>query len=253
MMKTAFLIFLVLAPGVLFAQDSKNILAKIDAQVTFMNSDYSAQVDIVQDKPNEGQSFTRVDLFRRDKDSEYLMLVLKPDSDKGKGYLKIGNNLWLYDPVAHRFTVTSAKDRFQNSNARNSDFTRSSLAEDYRIVRSYPEKLGVFDTTVYELEAIRDDVTFPRTKLWVTPDNLVRMTKDYSLSGQLLRITAIPTYQKVGNRYVPVKMLIIDELRGKMVNGRFEHEKTQITISKPSLDPLPDIVFTRTYLEKMAP
>ncbi len=232
--------------------NSREILARIDRQVTFMDSDYSAQVDIVQKKPEEGESFTSVALFRRDRDSEYLIMVLKPDSDKGKGYLKIGPNLWLYDPVARRFTVTSAKDRFQNSNARNSDFTRSSLAEDYKIVDSYPQKLGSLNTTVYVLQAIHNDVTFPRTKLWVTPDHLVRLSQDFSLSGQLLRTTAIPTYQRVGNRYVPYKMVIIDELRGKEVDGKFEHEMTQITITKPSLDPLPDIMFTQTYLEKMA-
>ena len=67
-------------------------------------------------------------MFRRDRENTYLIVITKPEEDRGKGYLKSGNNLWFYDPVSRRFTFTSAKDRFQNMNARNSDFTRSNLA-----------------------------------------------------------------------------------------------------------------------------
>jgi hypothetical protein len=81
-------------------------------------------------------------------------------------------------------------------------------------------------------------------------DNLVRKMEDYSLSKQLLRTTAIPSYQKVGQRWVPVSMLIVDELRGKNVNGQLVKEKTQVTISKPSLGKQPDLLFTQAYLEK---
>lgn len=247
----ALLLWFLVSSAALAPAQGTEILQKIDDQVTFLESDYSAQVVVVQDKPGEGKTSTTVALFRRDKEVKYLLLVLSPENEKGKGYLKVGNNLWLYDPTARRFTVTSAKDRFQNSNARNSDFTQSSLAKDYRIVSSKAEKLGRFDTTVHSLEAIHPDVAFPKTKIWVTADNLVRKTEDYSLSGQLLRTTAIPSYQKVGSRYVPVSLVIVDELKGKTINGVFYHERTQITMSKPSLDPLPDMVFTQAYLERM--
>lgn len=245
------LLFFVLSSPLVFAAEGTAILKKIDEQVTFLETDYSAQVVVVQDKPESGKTSTTVAVFRRDRETKYLLLVMAPDSEKGKGYLKVGNNLWLYDPSARRFTVTSAKDRFQNSNARNSDFTRSTLATDYKIASTRTDKLGKFQTTVYDLEAIHDEVAFPKTRIWVTEDNLVRKSEDYSLSGQLLRTTAIPSYQKVGTRYVPISVLIVDELRGKTVNGVFLHEKTQITVTKPSLDPLPDLVFTQAYLEKM--
>ncbi len=240
-----------LSPGVWSEVNSVAILSKIDAQVSFMDSDFSAEVQLNQIKPGEGVSQKTVALFRRDREQKYVMLLLKPDTDRGKGYLKIGNNLWLYETVpTRRFTVTSAKDRFQNSNARNSDFTRSTLAEDYKIVSVTKEKLGPFDTTVYTLEAIHNDVTFPKTKLWVTPDNLVRKTEDYSLSGQLLRTTAMPSYQEFKGRWVPKKVTIIDALLGKTLNGVFKNEVTEYSLSKLSTDPLPSIMFTQSYLEK---
>jgi hypothetical protein len=154
--------------------------------------------------------------------------------------------------VARRFDFTSSKERFQNSNARNSDFTRSNFSGDYDFVSAKQEQLGKFPCWVIDLKANNDEVSFPRTKIWVSDDNLVRKTEDYSLSGQLMRTTAVPTYQKVSERYVPVMMLIVDNLRGKTINGKFQNETTRITITKPSLTKLPDTIYTQAYLEKVS-
>jgi hypothetical protein len=250
-LNASFLIFLVAL--VLHAQDSTGLegrLKAIDAQVSFMDTDFSAEYTIVKEAPGEGRSVTVAAMFRRDKDNKYLILILEPAADKGKGYLKIDNNLWLWDPVARAYTVTSARDRFQNSNARNSDFTRSNLASDYLATASRRQQLGKFDCTVLELKGRNDSVVFPFRKIWVSPDNLVRKMEDYSLSKQLLRTTAIPSYQKVGQRWVPLNMVIVDELRGKKVNGVFVNEKTQISIAKPNMEKMPDLLFTQAYLEK---
>jgi outer membrane lipoprotein-sorting protein len=231
--------------------DQKALLNRVDELVRFRSSDFTADYLIVMDKPGQTQNATQAVIFRRDSEEKYCILILKPDVDKGKGYLKIDGNLWFYDPVGRRFTFTSAKERFQNSNARNSDFTRSNFAGDYDVTASSREKLGKFNCTVLSLKANNPEVTFPKTKLWISEDNLVRKTEDYSLSGQLLRTTAIPTYQSIGDRYIPVSVVIVDNLRGKTVNGRFVSERTQITISKPSMEKLPDNLFTKAYLEKV--
>lgn len=246
MMKQMPLVFaaLVLSGASLVAAPADtSFLKAIDAEVSFLDSDFSSEVTLVQEVPGQATTSTKVALYRRDAESKYLMLVLKPEADKGKGYLKIGEKLWVYDPQARRFTVTNARDRFQNSNARNSDFTQSSLADDYTVVSSKSEALGKLNTQVLDLIAIRDGVPYPKTRIWITADNLVRKTEDYSLSGQKLRTTAIPSYQKVGSHWVPISMVIVDHLRG---------EKTQITIAKPSLAKVNDQAFTQAYLEKVS-
>jgi len=253
MKRLAALASLLLASASLAAQEGPEaLLRRIDALVSFDGSDFSAECTIVQDKPGEGRNVTVSALFRRDAEGKYLILVLEPKADKGKGYLKADDKLWFYDPADRRFTFTSAKERFQNSNARNSDFTRSHFARDYRVAGETRAKLGAFDCRVLELEAVTEEVAFPRTKLWVSADGLVRKSEDYSLSGQLLRTTAMPTYQKVGDRYVPASMLIVDAIRGKTIGGKFLNEKTQITIARPSLERQPDALFTKAYLEKVS-
>jgi Outer membrane lipoprotein-sorting protein len=210
------MLVLLSTPHVGYAQNSRPDprLEAIDALVSYPDRDFSGDYTMTVSRPGEGNSVTRALMFRRDSEDKFLILILEPSIDRGKGYLKIADNLWLYDPVSRRFNVTSARERFENSNARNSDFTSSTLAEDYRIVSSTEEALGAYDTTVYDLQALHDDVTFPRIRIWVDDDDLVRKKEDYSLSGQLMRTTAIPTYQRVEGRYVPVSIVIIDALRG---------------------------------------
>ena len=244
------LIVSMLAPLSAQTTNSSEILRVIDAQVSFLNQDFAAEYIVTQEKPGQGNSTTKAAVFRRDREDKFLILVLEPPSDKGKGYLKIGDTLWIYDPASRRFNVSSARNRFQNSNARNSDFTSSTLAKDYRIVAESAQKLGVYATRVYDLEAVHNEVSFPFMKIWVDENNLVRKFEDYSLSRQLLRTTAIPTYQRVGERFIPAHIVIVDALQGRTVNGVFRNERTIIVVAKPTLNRLSDLTFTQAYLER---
>ncbi|MGA2545264.1 MAG: outer membrane lipoprotein-sorting protein [Rectinemataceae bacterium] len=234
------------------APDFTAMLRKVDSLVSFTDTDFSGEYTINHISSGAGKDSTVAAIFRRDKDQKFLILILEPRSDRGKGYLKIDDNFWLYDPISRAFSFTSTKERFQNSNARNSDFTQSSFATDYEITRTTREKLGKFDCWVLDLKASNDSVTFAITKLWISDDNLVRKKEDYSLSGQILRTTAIPAYQQVGEHFVPITMVILDNLQGRTVNGSFVNDRTTITIAKPSLERLPDALFSKAYLEKFA-
>lgn len=233
-------------------EESARILRRVDALVSYEDEDFSAEYTIIDDKPGQGTSRTKTVIFRRDREDTYTIIILEPESDRGKGYLRRGDNMWLYDPVPRRFTVISAKDRFQNSNARNSDFTKSSLAEDYIIVGHTTGSLGSFEVDIYNLEAVSDEVSFPKMKIWIDKENLVRKFEDYSLSGRHMRTTAIPEYTRVEGSYIPVRIVIQDELRGREVNGQFRHERTIISVAKASFQELPDMVFTQTYIERVS-
>jgi len=234
------------------SDEGREILERIDSLVSYEESDFSAEYTVTQERPGQGQSRTKMTMFRRDRENRYTILIMEPAADRGKGYVRIGENLWLYDPADQRFTRTSARDRFENTNARNSDFTRSTLAEDYRIVGHEREQLGAYDTDVYDLEAVTDDVTYPKMRIWVDQDGLVRKFEDYSLSGQHMRSTAIPRYRRLGDQFVAVQIVIQDELRGREVDGEFRHERTIISVDKPSLRDVPSMVFTRSYLERVS-
>jgi outer membrane lipoprotein-sorting protein len=227
------------------------LLRKVDSLASYMDTDFSAEYTIIQDKPGQSRSTTVAGVFRRDSIETYVIVILQPPISRGEGYLKQGKTLWIYDPESRRFNTTSSSARFQNTNARNSDFTRSTLAEDYKITGGEDVTLGRFKCRLLSLEAVTTEVTYPRMKIWVSEDGLVRKTEDYSLSGQLLRTSAIPDYYRIGDRFIPKWMLFEEALKGATINGKFVKEQTRININKPSFGKVADSTYSKTFLESV--
>ncbi len=242
----ALLIFLAGTAVGAFAQqkpDFHTILQKVDELNNF-KSDFSAVFTVVSEKPGQDPSVTKAQIFRRDPKKQFLIVILQPATEKGQGYLQVDNNLWFYDPQSRQFSHSSLKENFQSSDAKNSDFNQQSLAKDYTVDGSSEGKLGVYPVYILDLKAKNNEVTYPHVKLWIRKDlEIVLKAEDYSLSGRLMRTAYYPNYVKVGSKYVPSRMLFIDNLN--------PGNKTQVTISNPSIAPLPDYLFTKAYLERV--
>lgn len=253
--------FTTLSSGFAFADISndqaKELLKKAESSTAFYQTDFTASYEVVQDKPGEGRSKTNAIIYRRDSETKWTILIQAPLKDKGKGYLQTDKNIWFYDPADRRFTFSSSKDKFQGTNANTSDFAPQNFVRDYTIESYKEEKLGKIDCVLFELKSSTKDVDYPKLKVWVSvKDGLMRMKEDYSLSGQKLRTTAIPSYQTISygdKKYqIPVSMVIMDNLKGKKVNKKMEYEKTLISISNALLQKQDDIVYTKPYLELMS-
>ena len=237
--------------------EKTDLLKRAEDNTAFYETDFKGNYTVVQNKPGEGKSLTKAIMYRRDKTSSWTILVTEPSSEKGKGYLQFDNNIWFFDPADRRFTFTNAKDKFQNTNANNSDFAPQHYSRDYSIEATEEVKLGKYDCVMFTLKAKVNSVDYPMLKLWVTKDDgLVRKKEDYSLSGQKLRTTAIPSYQTVKavekNYLIPVSMLIQDNLKGKKISGKVQYEQTQITIRNVVFEKVSDTVYTKPYLEMMS-
>ena len=238
--------------------EAKRLLQSAEDNTAFYGTDFSGSYVIIQTKPGEGENRNDAIMYRRDSEEKWVILIQGPAKERGKGYLQFDGNIWFYDPADRRFTFTSARDKFQNTNANNSDFAPQRYSSGYDIKSVSEEKLGNYDCVVFELEAKAGaKVDYPKLKLWVTKnDGLVRKKEDYSLSGQKLRITVIPSYQKISKdgeiRMVPAKMVIQDSLRGKKINGKIQYERTSIQISNIAFGKQDDSVYTKPYLEMMS-
>jgi hypothetical protein len=254
MKKCLFVVFIViLIPfASLHAQDFVRMLRNADALVNFPASDFSAEYTIVRDVPAEGRSTIVCAIFRRDAEKKYVIIIKEPAINRGQGYLKLDETIWFYDPESRKFNSTSSKERFQNSIARNSDFTRSTMADDYDVTAGEKAKLGVYDCSLLRLRANNTEVAYPLGRVWISEDGLVRKMENMSLSGQLMRTIAVSGYQKLGEKFVPNKILIVDNLTGTKVDNTLVHEKIQISIAKASTQKLPDSVFSKTFLESMS-
>ena len=251
------LLSLSISASAISMSDAKNLLKKAEDSTSFYQTDFTASYEVVQEKPGEGRSVTNATIYRRDSVSTWTILITAPLKDKGKGYLQTDNSIWFYDPADKRFTFSSSKDKFQGTNANTSDFAPQKYSTDYSIENIEEVKLGKMDCVLFTLKAATKDVDYPQIKLWVTKDDgLTRKKEDYSLSGQKLRTTAIPSYQKLdwnGKGYqIPVNMVIQDNLKGKKINGKMNYERTIISISNATLEKQADAVYTKPYLELMS-
>lgn len=240
----------------LFAQQSEpmTLLIKAENNTAFYGTDFSGQYTIIQDKPGEGRNVTYATMYRRDSANKWTILITGPDSEKGKGYLQFDSNIWFYDPKDRTFTFTSARDKFQNTNANTSDFAPQKYSQKYSIESCEAVKLGAFNCSKMVLKAKTNNVEYPEIRLWISNDDgLIRKREDYSLSGQKLRTLAMPGYQKVQvgdkNYFIPSNMVIQDNLKGKKINNKMEYEKTLITIENPGFSKVEDSVYTKPYLE----
>ena len=224
--------------------DWNTLLQRIDALGRFAGDDFSAEITIVTQRPGKEGSTIVARYFRRDADAWFTIVMLKPDAEKGQGYFSDGHDLWFYDPESKKFAHWSMKDSFQDSVARNSDFTSSELAKDYTLTEHEAAKLGDFDTYVITLVARDKTVPVAKRRLWLRVDSLLPLKEEhYSLSDRLMRTIAYPKYQTVSGKQIPESILIVNNLK--------KGEKTQITFAGASVGKLPDAVFSKEYLERI--
>lgn len=253
-------LFAVSAP--FFAQkipldEAKAMLKKVDLTTGYFGTDFTGEYVLVQEKPGQGNSITSAIMHRRDSKSMCTIRITGPDADKGKGYVQFDpKSIWFYDPSNRQFTFTAPKDKFQDTNVNNSDLRPQHYSDNYEIEDAEYVILGKLECVCFTLKVVKaaaSEVDYPSLKIWATKDDfLTRKREDYSLSGQLLRVSAIPSYQKVEGRSVPSKMVIQDRLRGQKINGKIKYESTQVSVSNVSFQKLGDVVYSKQYLENMS-
>lgn len=239
--------FMIFASASVFGQvpDTDRILAEIDELRNFDDTDFSCVYTIVSEKPGEERSVTEALMFRRDTNDEFVMLIRKPDVQRGQGYLMIDDNVWFYDPDSREFEHSSLSENITDSEAKNSDFNRNSLSDDYSVESWETGELGGKAVYILNLKAKTTDVSYDRMKIWVRQDvTIVLKSEEYGFSGNLMRTTGYFNYVKLGDdKYIPTQMLLVDHLN--------VGEKTQVTLKNPSLKKIPDDVFSKSYLERV--
>jgi outer membrane lipoprotein-sorting protein len=229
--------------GAVTAQDFVEILRVIDERNNFP-ADFAATFSMERIDPEDGEDARTVQVFRRDEDDKFLLLIQKPETQLGQGYLRIDDGLWFYDPESRQFTFTSLSEAFEGSDARNDDFGRSSLADDYQILSTVEGTLGRFEVWIIELEAVNDEVTYPFKTVSVTKEGgLLLKSEDYSLTKRLLRTSFFPSYARVGENFIADERIFVDAL--------VDNKRTSFSITNISTNDLPDSVFTKAYVERV--
>jgi len=188
----------------------------------------------------------RLKIFRRDAASKFTILFQYPDSEKGKGYTRSGDDLYLYLPSTREFVYRNRKDDVGSTDVRTDQFGRQDLLSQFNAKVLGTEKVSKFDTRVVELTAKALDVSFPYQKWYLrTSDNLPVKVENFSASKTLLRTVYYVDFQQVSQgKFLFTKLLSVNNLE--------KNQRTLLSNEDISTARIADYTFSQAFLEEQS-
>lgn len=188
-------------------------------------------------------------IYRRGQDRKLLILFTKPKGEAGKGYLRIDNNLWSYDPNTGKWERRTERERIAGTDSRRADFDESRLAEEYDPTYDGDDKLGAFQVKKLTLNVKPGvDVAFPVVKLWIdaATENVLKR-QELALSGRLMRTLYYPKWNKLYSESKKADVRFPQEIR---IYDEVEKANSTLILIK-DVDPrsVEANLFTKAWLE----
>ena len=129
---TMILLLIFLLSGVVAAvPKAGKILAEID-RLLDLEADGTAKVKITQQRAGEGVKVYESIYYLRDADDSFLIVMTAPEVEKGNGYLKQGDNFWMYRRNTRTFQHINRGESIAGTNATSGDFENRKLSELYK-------------------------------------------------------------------------------------------------------------------------
>jgi hypothetical protein len=122
---------LVLAPALWATPSVQEIIDYIDINYE-IRSDFTAQAKITTRDPEQGTKVIESVLYRRDRDDAFLIVMADPETDRGNGYLRVADNMWMYRRTTRTFTHIGRDEKIGGSNASAGDFETRKFKELYK-------------------------------------------------------------------------------------------------------------------------
>lgn len=238
------IIFILLSVNI-FSEDGLSIAKKVEQRLNY-DEDLKADITLIQKDPEASDKILKAVYYRRDKDDKFTLIFTYPDSEKGKGYLRIGNNFWMYLPATREFVHKSRKENVGSTDAKGDTFEKKKIEELYNVKLIGSKKISKWDTYVLQLEAKQLDVSYPIQKWYIRKDLYLPVKiENYSLSNTLMQTQYFIKYEEIKkNKYIFTKALFINNLeKGK---------QTLIQLENVSTKKIPDAVFTKAFLENQS-
>jgi hypothetical protein len=228
-----------------------DVLVKLE-DVLEMSSDVKCKVVLTQQKVDQGVKVIEMIYYRRDSDDSFLIVMTAPEVEKGNGYLRSGDNFWMYRRNTRTFQHVNRDESIGGSDASADDFEKRKLTELYTGAKDDNNKEQISETMlgkipVYQLElqAIVKDVDYPKKTYWIKKTEYLPLKEtSYSLSGTLMQTAYFLKYVPINDKFVPVKQIYIDEFE--------KGNKTIVELSAISTKRLDDAIFTKAFLENLS-
>ena len=220
------------------------LVSAFEGKLNLEGLDVTDTFTLVQKKEGEADRVLRVRIYRRDAADTFTLLFQYPDSEKGKGYWRNKDDLYLYLPSTREFVYRNSKDDVGGSDVRTDLFGKSTLLEQYWASLAGSAKVATWDCDVVRLDAKGLDVSYPVQKLYLRKtDGLPVKVENFSAGETLQRTTYYEDYKAMSaGKYNFTKLLAVDALE--------KGQKTFLANDNISTDRIPDYTFTKAFLEE---
>lgn len=240
-----------MAVSALAAPSISDILKKVDA-MDDLGSDLTAKFQLTQQSAGEGARVTEGIYYQRDSDKSFLIIMTSPEAEKGNGYLKQGDNFWLYRRNTRTFQHINRDENISGTDVSTEDMENRKLVDMYKpsVDKSGKEKisetrLGEIPVYQFEVAAKVENISYPKRVYWVRKDNLLPLkTQAYSKNGVLMETEYFLKYTEIDGRYFMLKSMYVDEFE--------KGNKTLLDVTSISLKKLSPDIFTKAYLENLS-
>jgi len=235
-----------------FAQQQSNdpkavvLIEALQNKLNLEGSDITSTFTLVQRKEGEADRVLKIQIFRRDIEQKFTLLFQYPESEKGKGYYRNGDNLYLYLPSTREFVFRNRKDDVGSTDVRTDLFGKLDLLKQYTVAYSGTQSVSKFDCDVVTLTATAFDVSFP-VQAWFLrkSDGLPVKVENYSASKTLLRTFFYIDYKEIAKgKFLFTKLMAVNNLE--------KGQKTLLSYENIVTDKIKDYTFSQAFLEEQS-
>jgi hypothetical protein len=223
-----------------------NIVRAFEKRTNLIGVDITSTFTLVQKKPGEADRVLQIKIYRRDAADTFSLIFQFPNSEKGKGYYRKNDDLFLYLPSTREFVYRNRKDDVGSTDVRTDIFGKSDLAAQYWINPDGTATVAKWECDVLRLNAKQLDVSFPLQKWYFRKsDGLPVKVENFSASEALLRTAYYLDYKNLGNdRYIFTKLLSVDALE--------KGQQTLLSNEGVTTSKIADYTFSKAFLEEQS-
>ncbi|HRY82996.1 MAG TPA: outer membrane lipoprotein-sorting protein [Candidatus Cloacimonadota bacterium] len=224
--------------------DPASILRAIDANTRFTSLKSTTRMVI----KSRRASRTVSSINYSKGDNSFFSEYTSPPRDKGTKMLKLGGNLWIYNPGTDRIVQISGN--MLNQSVMGSDLSyedfmeENSLLQDYNAVIEGEATYDKREVWNIMLTAKRKGLSYPKKRIYVDKERLLPLYEQwFSSSGKLLKTVRSDQVSRIGNRWYPKHVVFKDELK--------EGSGTDYYVDSIAFDlKIPDAIFSKGSLKK---
>ncbi|MFT3850593.1 MAG: outer membrane lipoprotein-sorting protein [Propionivibrio sp.] len=220
---------------------AREIVEKADL-VRFPNEGFQVDIDITSSQPGQDSELRKYRVLTKG-NSNTVVMVTEPASERGQIILMKGRDLWVFMPDVSQPIRIALSQRLTGQVA-NGDLARANFAADYNPKLLRTETIDKEIYNVLELIAVDRSVTYQKVVYWVRQkDNWPFKAEFYSLSNRLLKVCKYENFQMMEGRLRPTRLVMEDALKAG--------NQSVLEYNSMKLRDLPDKVFTKDYLKKL--